>query len=576
MNVSPDVLQLIISYLDIIALPTFFDKHKINKQIKFFAETERKYFTTYLRNTSNNHHIPFFLNLTSLFPSMSLTHVTINYQTNTNQLQQYIILSPFLSSLTLYNSDIRDNLDLHHIKKLSIIDSKFQVIHAPNIKYLKIINSPTSNIILNINNLKTLITHITSPPFDISQAINLHHLKFSDHIINDVHTIIPTNIRSLHLIRCTIKHINLVPIPSLTKLKLIHCKNAENIMYYTPNLHSLTLETEYYTYYISPMYNLQYIRRLNISTVSYKVPEKQNPMINCRTLNIYGRGPVYVQTPNLTTLNLINNNTHPNFAHSYQNLQNITFQSCTFTNINDLFHCKFIRNLSIEKCHKLTDIDALYNFHNLEHLTIKICNNLINIYPIRGCKNLHTLILHWTIEAKTITHIHEPLTHLYALTECHNLKILHIDNPVLKTLSGLPPRVSTLILTNTLIQNINEINPTLQTLEINNSYHLMDINVPLIHLHTLTLLNCPNIISATHINNFVNLRYLTLKKCPSILDISLLTHINPHYLNLSGCSLILDLNILSTYTSLRHLVLNKQMLTLSTLSPLSSYSIELI
>lgn len=395
---GPDIIQLIINYLDYSQIPPFFLTNNISLNTKFTITIQNQVIQHTLHNIFPN---IIFLTLTIRGYTYKIPSTIKHLSILTHTVQPKSILNLPLQSLTIWEN---------HQLTQSIIDiipliptlTRFDI---GNTKLLRFFSSDDTP--LNLNPLSfSSITHlIIQNPFYINspiETLKILHLHTTIH--NNNHSIFNINLRTLFL-GCATPTFPLPPI-------------------ICPKLHSLTLTSAHNITKILPLFS-QTLKFLQIEPCTHitDIPFTQPSSIQHLKLH---------KCTHLTNLS---------FLTYHPNLRTLILSDClSLTNINGISTCPQLRTLIFSKCPILTAIDSISNCTKLTTLTIHH-SPIPSISPLRSCtaikflefdsckniSDISTLQFLPALQSLNINQCHK-IMDLSVLQHCAHLWSLNIAN----------------------------------------------------------------------------------------------------------------------------------------------------
>ena len=433
-----EVHKIVISYILPSQLHQYFVTNNLPQNMKFIYNCDQK--------------LTFEL-LCSLFdyPKMILHHIHIS-EPHMEHLFRIPTLTQ-LSHLTISNCSnqyLKLPTTLSNIRSLQINQS-FQLVQLTipstftNLRNVYLdcprVQAHTFNIPITIHSLNLLNTTL---PLNIIDFKSLHKLKLSYNIgLESTHII--GSCTSLHILDLSnnpsLKNIDgLKSCTSLTSLNLSHCSALKTITALHSLLHLTTLNLSYCTnltlIHFPPTIQRLYMAKTRIRDLTFLTDPNQLQLLDishCRNRSIE---TLFNNAKNLHTLYLdycTNLKTLDPLFYCHK-LTKLSFHSCTFTNLNALRRCNFIKILNLSECKNLTDISGLEYTKGIEHIDLSGCCNISSLSPLTGCKTLHTLDLSGCTN----------LTNITPLATCISLQSLNLSECDL--IYNIEPLVSCLAL----------------------------------------------------------------------------------------------------------------------------------
>lgn len=410
--VSPDIIKLIISYLNCAQMLNYFKTLNLDCTIKF------PYRTNYYLRISTIHI------LTLFFPNITITHTHLTHP-------HEIFNCLNLIHLTLTHYKHHDLTPLTKYKNLRFL--KITSIHDTSLTSL--LGIPKSLHTLKINNAKNLdiseiqyISNLTSLTLYIQSHLNITPIQYCTHlkkiIINrydladtfifahcqqlkyikliNAYNLTQIDFKACHNLRhitfiCCSKLLDISPLHlnnKLQQLKMQSCFYIKTLTLSSDSLQFLKihdcpqLKPNSITTLICPnLRKLQITQSINLSDIDFL--HKFTHLTSITLSQCHFKHMIY--PPRLHTIIL--HNCYNLITLSCHNLTHIKLYACnSITNLSFLSTSPFLTKLECIKCYKLTNISSSI-CPSLQYVHFQECDELVDISPLQ-CPNLYTLILY--------------------------------------------------------------------------------------------------------------------------------------------------------------------------------------
>lgn len=371
---SHDIIQLIINYLHITQLHSFFLIHELNFHMGFFFRSDK--------NPSIGQ-MKIIINTLQSFPNITITGIGLNQVKSINEFPLHICTNKLAHVVLMNFVDklIARNLVNEHTKSITIVNvSNLTIIFA--ITNLKNLTSLTIK-----NSLEIYLDALKNHP-------KLKHLKAFPYIWS------PQLLESLKNLRTCSLH---------------DPKNILNGLQHK-KLHTIKLHTTWDTFpNVQGCTNLRTIITKNCFRL-YTAKLQQNHKLTKLDLS---------NTP-ISTL-LLPTSLHTLILSNCNNINNLSFLSnCSNLRTLDLSHYRcemsliipspYLRTLKLAKCYRLTSIHAPFP-NNLRILDLSWCKNLTNIQFLKSSPLLESLNLNTCLALSDIS----------VLLNCPNIHTIDIS-----------------------------------------------------------------------------------------------------------------------------------------------------